>query len=247
MQKIITSFTGQYGLSRSEVMAEIESVFSSILSKWYHLEVMVFFRKDLQLEAVAYDKTGGVIIQRMIDLQELRGSSSLRRHLGISLAKAAVLKLTQLYKPHEKELHWGEIIGCDSEMNLHVETEIIPGKKVIATCPLNRIGVHERKSQHFSIGQKRAFHLRRVEPVLLNDTPRLKIVVDRVSKNLVETLLKDQIGRDTEKKITIRCVKRYVGHKSFVLATRRLPKSAIIAVTHELKERVQVRFVKNLG
>jgi len=246
MNKIITTFTGKYGLTKSEAMVEIEKVFSSVLSQWYHLEVMVFFREDLKLEAVAYDKTGGVTMQRIVDLRELRGSKTLQRHLEINLAKAAVLKLTQLYKTHEKELHWGEIIGCDSEMNLHVETEIIPGKKVIATCPLNRIGLHERESQHFSIGQKRAFHLRRVEPVLLNDTPRLKIVVDRVSKTLVETLLRNHLGCDTEK-VKIHCAKRYVGHKSFVLATRRLPKSAIIAVTQELQERVQVRFVENFG
>ena len=49
MQKIITSFAGQYGLTRSEVMAEIENVFSAVLSQWYSLDVMVFFSEDLQL------------------------------------------------------------------------------------------------------------------------------------------------------------------------------------------------------
>lgn len=55
MQKIISLFAEQYGLTRSEVMAEIENVFSSVLSRWYQIEVMVFFRSDLQLEAVAYN------------------------------------------------------------------------------------------------------------------------------------------------------------------------------------------------
>ncbi len=47
MQEIITSFVYKYGLNRAEVMTEIEAVFSAMLSRWYHLPVMVFFRKDL--------------------------------------------------------------------------------------------------------------------------------------------------------------------------------------------------------
>jgi hypothetical protein len=66
-----------------------------------------------------------------------------------------------------------------------------------------------------------------------------------VSKTLVETLLKNNLGPEAER-ISLRCVKRYVGHKSFVLTTRRLPKSAIKAVSQELNERVQVNFVKKI-
>ena len=245
MQQIISQFAGQYELTKSEVMAEIESVFSSMLSQWYRLEVMVFFREDLQLEAVAYNKVGGVILQRMVDLAEMRGQNTIRRELKKNMAKAAVIKQTRLYKSYEKELRWGEIISWDSGHNLYVETEVIPGKKVTAICPLNRVGQHERNSEHFVTGMKRAFHLRRVNPVLLNGTPRLKVVVDRVSKTLVETLLKEQIGFSAEK-MTIRCTKRYVGQKSFVVTSRRIPKSAIVAVTRELNEQMQVRFDRNL-
>ena len=245
MQQIISQFAGQYELTKSEVMAEIESIFSSMLSQWYRLEVMVFFREDLQLEAVAYNKVGGVILQRMVDLAEMRGQNTIRRELKKNMAKAAVIKQTRLYKSYEKELRWGEIISWDSGHNLYVETEVIPGKKVTAICPLNRVGQHERNSEHFVTGMKRAFHLRRVNPVLLNGTPRLKVVVDRVSKTLVETLLKEQIGFSAEK-MTIRCTKRYVGQKSFVVTSRRIPKSAIVAVTRELNEQMQVRFDRNL-
>ena len=226
-------------------MAEIESVFSAILSKWYRLEVMVFFREDLQLEAVVYNKSSGVVTQRLVDLAEIRGVNTLKKHLATNLAKAALLKQTNRYKFYEKELRWGEIIACNCDQNYHIETNVVPGEKVIAICPLNRIGVHERHSEQFSVGRKRAFHLRRVDPVFLNGTPRLKVMVDRVSKTLIETLLKEQLGSNAER-ITIRCTKRYVGHKSFVLTSRRLPQTAIKAVTQELNEQIQVRFVKNI-
>lgn len=241
MQEIISHFAAQYSLTRSEVMFEIESVFSATLSKWYGFEVIVFFNDDLELETTAYHKSRGVVVQGEIDITRIRGRNTLKRQLEQSLARTALLKQTAHYKQYEKELRWGEVTGCDTEHNLHVETEIIPGERVIATCPLNRVGVHERNSQYFSAGTKRAFHLRRIDPVMLNGTPRLNVLVDRVSKTLVETLLKEQLGPAADT-ISIRCTKRFVGHKSFVLTSRKISKSAILAVTEELGEKMEVRF-----
>jgi len=245
MKDIITLFTGKYGLTRPEVMTEIETVFSAILSRWFGMEVLAFFREDFKLEAIAYNGSGGAIMQQQVDLSEIRGRNTLLRQLEENLAKVVVLKQAVRYKAFEKELVWGEITAYDAEKNLYIETEPILGEKVIACCPLNRLGVHERNSPDFTVGRRRAFHLRQIEPVILNGTPRLKVVVDRVSKTLVEKLLKSQLGPRGEK-IQIRCVKRYVGHKSIVLTTKRLPKSAIVAVDRELKERVQVKIVKSL-
>ena len=245
MHKIIESFTDKYCLTRAEVVVEIEAVFSAMLSQWYQLEVMTFFREDFHLEAVAYNNSGGVIMQQSVDLSEMKGRNTIIRQLEMKLAKVAVLKQTAHYKPFERELLWGEIAAIDAEHNLFVETEVVPGEKVTAMCPLNRIGLHERHTKNFSVGRRRAFHLRRVEPVFLNGTPRLKVIVDRVSKTLVENLFRSQ-PELIEDKVQFRCVKRYVGHKSIVLTTKPLPRNAIIAVDRELKERVQVLIVKSL-
>lgn len=226
-------------------MAEIEDVFASQLSQWYRLPVMAFFRDDLRLEAVAYNNSGGVIMQRLVDLSEIKGRGTLRRQLMSNLTKAAVINQATRYKCFERELLWGKVTVCDPEQALYVEIEIIPGERIAAICPINRIGIHERHAGGFAIGSTRAFHLLRVEPVMLHDTPRLKVVVDRVSKTLVENLLRSQVGPD-EDAIKLRCVKRYVGHKSLVLTTKRLPKTAILAVDRELKERLQVQVVDPL-
>ena len=245
MQETISLFTRKYGLTRSEVIVEIEKVFSGILSRRYGCEVMAVLQHDLQLVVVAYNGAGGIVQQRVIELNNIRGWNTIRRHLEKSLLKASVLKETRQYKYYEQELRWGEIIAIDAERNYHVELEVIPGKTVTAVCPLNRVGLHERSSGNFSIGEKRAFHVRRVDPVFLNGTPRLKVVVDRVSKTLVEELLKEQLGYSAEN-MTIRCTRRFVGQKSFVVTSRRIPKPAIIAVTRELKEHMQVRIDRNL-
>lgn len=243
MQKAIQQFASQYGLTRSEVITEIESVFSSILSQWYKIDTMVFFRKDHGIEAVLYNKNNGTTIQRFIDFREIRGANTLLKHLDIALSKAATIKQTKKYKFYEKKLRWAEVLACRPSGELLVETEIIPGEQAIAVCPINRIGLHERNLHYFSVGQIRAFHIRRIDPVLVAGTPKMKIVMDRVSKTLVESLLREQLPVVESEEINIRCVKRYVGHKSFVLTSRRLPKSAILAVSEELHERIQVRFV----
>ncbi|HHL35503.1 MAG TPA: hypothetical protein ENJ30_14180 [Desulfobulbaceae bacterium] len=245
MQEIISLFTRKYGLTRSEVIVEIEKVFSGILSRRYGCEVMAVLQHDLQLVVVAYNGAGGTVQQRVIELNNIRGWNTIRRHLEKTLLKASVLKQTRQYKYYEQELRWGEITAIDAEKNYHVELEVIPGKTVTAVCPLNRVGLHERSSGNFSIGEKRAFHVRRVDPVFLNGTPRLKVVVDRVSKTLVEGLLKEQLGYDAEN-MAIRCTRRFVGQKSFVVTSRRIPKPAIIAVTRELNEHMQVRIDGNL-
>jgi hypothetical protein len=77
MQKIITSFTTKYGLTRAEVMAEIEAVFALRLSQWYRLPVMVFFRDYLRLDAVVYNQSGGVIMQRLVELSEIKSRGTL--------------------------------------------------------------------------------------------------------------------------------------------------------------------------
>ncbi|MHB1349723.1 MAG: hypothetical protein ACYCYR_07595 [Desulfobulbaceae bacterium] len=246
MQEIISSFAGKYGLSRGETMAEIEAAFSAMLNRWYRMPVLVFFREDYRLEAVAYNDAWGVVMQRSIDLAAMKGRNSILRFLENSLAKASVIKETGQYKRFEREMRWGEVIGRDRDENLLVETEVIPGEPVIATCPLNRIGIHEQKGHSFLTGQRRAFHLRYVEPVTVNGTPRLKVVVDRVSKTLVENLLREQLD-ETASRYSIRCLIRYVGQKSMVVTTRRLPRRAIIAVDRELKEKVQVLVVKDTG
>jgi hypothetical protein len=138
MHNIITSLAGKYGLTKAEVMAEVEAVFAAQLSQWYCLPVMAFFRDDLRLEAVVYNSTGGVVMQRLVELSEIKGRGTPKKQIEANLTKAAVLKQTARYKFYEKELLWSEITACDPEQNLYVVTEVMPGEWVTAICPANR-------------------------------------------------------------------------------------------------------------
>jgi hypothetical protein len=138
-------------------------------------------------------------------------------------------------------MRWGEIIRKNKD-GLLVELELEKDTPVLAQCPWNRIGVHEQKE--IPVGQNRAFHLRRIEPVPLRGITRFHVVVDRVSKNLVIGLLLDLLGVQAD--LRLYCPKRYVGHKSFVEASGFLPKKIIKAVSQELREHIQVTIKKTM-
>lgn len=245
MQSIILSLACRYALSTAEVIHEIESAFARQISQWYGQEVMVFLREGMQLEIVAYSKLNGLPVQHILDLPAVLSRKQFKTILENHLAMAAVVKQVRLLKGFERRLVWGEVVRNRTGDHLLIETEIIPDEPIIAVCPLNRIGLHERNAGRFQPGQRRAFHLRRIEPVLVNGTPRTKVILDRVSKTLTENLLRHHLG-DAAHRFQFRCLTRYVGHRSIVLTTRRLPREVIIAVDRELQERIEVRIVKAL-
>lgn len=245
MQSIILSLASRYALSTAEVIQEIESAFTLYFSQLYRQEIMVFLRDGIQLEVVSYSKLNGLPVQQLFDLPAVLSRNQFKIILENHLATAAVIKQVRQLKGFERRLVWGEVVRNRAGDHLLVETEIIPDEPIIATCPLNRIGLHERNAGRLQPGHRRAFHLRRIEPVLVNGTPRTKVVLDRVSKTLAENLLRYHLG-DSAHRFQFRCLKRYVGHKSIVLTTRRLPREVIIAVDRELQERIEVRIVKAL-
>jgi len=232
--EIIKSFVDKYGLSRGQVVAEIEKTFSTMLSRWYGTGTVVLFADDY-LQALHYAKQSGIPLQNQLDLVSLRGWNTLQRALDQNFTKIACLHEVARYKQLEHELRWGDIIRKNNDGFL-VEIEIEKGLTIIAECPSNRVGMHERNM--LAVGQRRAFHLRRVDSVKLRGITRVKVVIDRVSKNLVTALLREQLGTATE--MTLCCVKRYVGHKSFVEATGFLPKQVILTASRELHEHIQV-------
>lgn len=236
--EIVSSFVDRYGLTSGEVMAEIEKSFSSILSKWHGRDTVVLFSDD-QLVALGYHQALGTVKQTPIDLTTMRGWNTIKRILDNNLNKAACLKEVASYKRNEREMRWGEIVKKKADGSIFVEIEIESGIPIIATCQSNHIGLHERN--RMSIGERRAFHLRRVDPILLHNTPRVNVSVDRVSKTLVENLLMSRLPAG---KAQIHCLNRYVGHKSFVESNVFLPKKIILAATHELNEHIQVTVVK---
>lgn len=237
--QIINAFFDKHGLSKGQVLAEIERTFSSMLSRWHQKNVVVVFA-DGRLSALGYhdDVTGPTQIP--IDLATIRGRNTILRILDKNLSTAACLDEVSRYKRKEKDIVRGEVISRD-EKSLGIELDMEFGVSLYATCPLQYLGNHERRQ--LLIGDRKLFHIRRVESVMLGDIPRTKIIVDRVSKNLVVKLIKRQLSPKFQE-TKLRCIKRYVGHKSFVQSNQYLPKKVIIGAADELGEHIQVNVIR---
>lgn len=239
---IISDLIDKYHLSKSQVVAEIEKTFSSMLSRWHQRNVVVVYTTEGSLEAVAYHNTSNGPEQIPIDISSTtRGLNTIKRILDKNLSKSSCFEEVDHCKRKEHEVFWGKIIGRD-EKCLSVELQLEFGVTLYATCPLKLIGKHERDFLH--LGDIKAFHLRRVDTVLIGDVTRTQITLDRVSKNLVEKLLVNDLQLSLSG-MKVVCTKRYVGHKSFVDSNCFLPKKSIEKVSKELGEHIQITVRKN--
>ena len=237
--QIIDAFVGKYGLTKGQVIAEIERTFSSMLSRWHRKNVVVVFTDD-QLLSLGYHDDAAGLIQMPIDLATMRGWNTIKRILEKNLSTAACMDEVSRYKRKEKDIVWGEIISRDKE-SLGIELDMEFGVSLYGTCPLQYLGKHERG--RLLIGDRKFFHIRRVESVMFGDIPRTQVTVDRVSKTLVVKLIKHQLSPKSHK-IKLRCTKRYVGHKCFVESSMYLPKKAITKTAEELGEHIQVNVIQ---
>lgn len=230
----------KHGLTIAEVVTVTERLFTTALEKWYGHDVVAILDEEEGLTANSYKNSHGIILQHNIEPLMLKRfmTGKTPRTLSLALEKFKVAKESAAYQRHKNEIRWGEVIGFEPDGTIRVEIEIEPNEKIIAFCPRNRLGVHERHLIRTS--QRRAWHLRMVEPVLINGTPRVKVTVDRVSKHLTTGLLRELFPGING----INCVKRYVGRKSFVVTPVLLPKKAIMAVKEELNEHLQINISK---
>jgi hypothetical protein len=237
--QVINAFVDKHGLSKGQVIAEIERTFSSMMSRWHRKNVVVVFTDD-QLSALGYHDDSGGPAQAPIDIKTMRGWNTIKRILDRNLSTAACLDEVGKYKRKEKNIVWGEVISRD-ETSLGVELDIEFGVDLYGTCPLHYLGKHERDL--LLIGDKKFFHIRRVESVMVGDIPRTQITVDRVSKTLVVKLIRQQLSPKFQD-IKLRCPKRYVGNKSFVHSSKYLPKKVILQAAEELGEHIQVNVIR---
>ncbi len=237
--QIIDAFVDKHGLSKGQVIAEIERTFSSMLSRWHRKNVVVVFTGD-QLSALGYHDDYAGPVQVPIDVNTMRGWNTIKRILDKNLSTTACLEEVGKYKRKEKAIVRGEVISRH-ETSLGVELEMEFGVALYGTCPLHYLSKHER-GQLF-IGDKRFFHIRRVESVMVGYIPRTQIIVDRVSKTLVVKLIRQQLSPKYQD-IKLRCTKRYVGHKSYVDSSQYLPRKVILKAAEELGEHIQVNVVQ---
>ena len=246
-EAVLTAFVDQYGLPRGEVLDVIVDTVTRILSKWHQMEISVVY-SDGRLQAVGYSRVKGKFEDSNIDLRSMRGWNTIKWMIENNMDRAVCVREARAFKNHEHELRWGEILKHDNKrQKMIVEISMDDGVTLLAECPYSRIGKHERTPRifenFFSRGSKRAFHLRRIDPVLLNGTPRLRIILDRESKRLPQALLCERLiaHRYIMSGFKLFCYRRIVGGITFIRVNKPIPREAIMETTMELNgERIKI-------
>ena len=236
---IIDEFVDKYSFPRKQVIGEIERVFSSMLSRWYGMNVIVLYSNS-SLKAFGYSKSAGCYVQREFDLQKdkPKGWQTIKRIIEQNMLRAACNEEYYLHR-NARTMGWGSICDIDPGSKLIVELALAKNFEIYAECPITKIGRHERRTSAFNIGEKRAFWVRAIHPVTLNGTPRISVTLNRTSKYLPEMLLMSEMH---DKDLTVKCSHRYPGKKSFLIANKFIPKSMILNVENELHEYIQVKY-----
>jgi len=245
IEAVLTSFVDQYGLSRAVVLEVIVNTLSRMLSHWHQMQVMVLYSEG-RLQAVGYSPFYGGYRDKDIDLRTMRGWNTIKRMLDQEMTRTVCVQEACAFKSHEHELRWGEILKHQDD-GLLVEVIMDDGQAILAECPYARIGKHERHSDAFKRGSRRAFHLRRIDPILLNGTPRLRVILDRESKRLPECLLRERLEAHKFRMVglNLQCEKRIVGMRAIIRVNHQIPRDPIIETACELSgERIQIKVDK---
>ena len=242
---VIDEFVSGYGFSRMQVICTIEKIFSEMLSRWHRVNVTVMYN-DGRLRAFGYFKSNGYCEQREIDLQkpDAKGWKTVKRIIEQNMQLAA--NNAKYYQASRASMMgWGTISNIVPGDKLIVELTLADKFantfEIYAECPILRIGRYERLTSAFAPGMRRAFWVRAIHPVTISGTPRLNVTLNRTSKNLPAMLLKEKM---TDEELTVRCLRRYPGQKSFLATNKPVPRETILDIENELHEHVCVKYAR---
>ena len=245
---IIGQFVEKYELTREQVIPEIERAFSITLSRWYKMEVITLYSGG-RLQVFGYSKLNGCYELREFDLltdtprkDTLRGWNTIKREIEKNMLSAVNREKFYMHK-NDKTIGWGSICDRVPGQKLIVRLKLAEKFEVYAECPFTKIGSHERLTSAFALGERRAFWVWAIHPVTLNGTPRLSVILNRTSKNLPASLLKEKMQ---DKDLTVGCSCRYPGRKSFLTTNRFIPKATILEIEDELREHIKITYEKSL-
>jgi len=227
----IIALSAKYNLTSEEVITSVEKVVSAVITRVTQKDADFHFNRG---EIYIYDKNTQVINASKLN-------SSLVRLIKSKLLKE--LYLMSAVKKYEaiKSLSNSVIGGIISRKSAlgSIYIEINNGDCTFyGVC--NKAHQTPKERNKYRLGEYYSFYVNKV--ILSHDFMRNEVLLSRTSKSLVSGLLqKELISMDIED-INVVCKRRIAGVLSEVIASKRLPKECISAVSKELRENIVVRF-----
>jgi hypothetical protein len=233
----IDELAHKYGLPQLAVMDVAETTIANTLTKAFRSPVTC--RVDSNgLRLIAYLGSND---PKAVELKTI--SKKLRRDIAYTV-ELELQKRQTLYEFHSMRELQGQVIKATisriaDNHTLYAMLEIndlLNPVILLGECSLMNQPPHERCRYH--VGETRTFFVSSVRPVAGRSYARVRIILNRTSRELPARMLRQLTGVDG-----IKCQRRVAGGFCEIVTPRRIPKSAINTVGKELREHVQV-FIK---
>ena len=237
MELPLDELAHKYGLPQPVVMDVAETAIANTLTKAFRSPVTC--RVDCnELRLIAYL---GSHDPKAVELETI--SKKLRRDIDYTV-ELELQKKQALYEFHSMRELQGQIIKAtisriadNHTLYAMLEThDLLNPVILLGECSLINQPPHERCL--YKVGESKVFFVSSVRPVTRRGYARVRIILNRTSRELPARMLGQLTGVDG-----IKCQRRVAGGFCEIVTPLRIPKSAINTVGKELQEHVQV-FIK---
>ncbi len=228
----------KYELTAEDVKEATEKAISLSLSRIFNCEVDVMWN-GRGIEITRYIDKGYDLIPVKMKASSLRKNivRLIKYEIAFQLSKKKVLNKFEQYKNLVRTAVGGYVSHVLRD-RIVVEIERTGG--LTGECHLSHQPPRERGL--YEPGDYYSFFVLRMEPVLVGKrVPHLEIKLSRTTKSLPEYLLRKEL-REMGLDIKLKCKRRIAGALSYIEASKKVPKEAILNVSKELKERIIVKY-----
>lgn len=231
LRQSLEKLSDKYSLSNEEIVASIEKVVSTVMARVtkkdadFHLdrgEIHIYDTNKQVIQADSINKSIMRLIKSML-IRELYLKSVINEHEAIIRLNNSVIG--------------GYVSRISADGSIYIEAE--NGDRVFyGVC--KRIHQTPKERNKYKLGQYYSFYVNKI--TLSCDHLANEVSLSRTSKNLVSGLLQEALLSRFIEDIQVVCKRRIAGIASEVIASKKMPKDCIVAVSRELKERIVVKF-----
>lgn len=237
MELPLDELAQKYGLTKPVVLDVAETAIANTLTKVFRSPVTCRLDGN-ELRLIAYLGSND---PKAVEPKAI--SNKIRRDI-IHTVELELQKRQTLYEFHSMRELQGQVIKATitriaNNHTLYAILEIndlLNPVILLGECSLMKQPLHERWK--YRVGESRTFFVSSVRPVAGQGYARVRIILNRTSRELPARMLGQLTGVDG-----IKCPRRVAGGFCEIVTPQRIPKSAINTVGKELREHVQV-FIK---
>ena len=223
----------RYGLPEDEAARVVEDALSRVLSGAFGREIVARVGRTVEVFPVSRDQEATISLEGIS--KQLRRQIRYQIERGLEYRQA--VRERDCLRALQGQVIPGEVARLTADGGLLVKIEVPDHfRRLVATgiCPVRGLPPHER--DEIRAGRVAFFHVTSVVLDRQGHTPKVRVNLSRSSRALPVLLLREETGE-----ASLRCRRRIAGAFSEIETAKPLPKTAILAVGKELRERIIIR------